>query len=254
MRAVRALVVDDETLARRRLLDLLHDHPQVEVVGEAVTGAEALGMWKALKPDLVFLDIQMPEMDGLDVLKQMSRADRPEVVFATAHDAYAVAAFEEHAVDYLLKPITADRLRVALERVFARLDGERTQPTANGIERLLNDLERASSFRTRFGVRSKDRFVVVDVGDVAYIEAADNYVRMHTETGAYLYRSTMSEMERSLDPKQFLRIHRSLMIRIDRVRVLEPWGLGEYSFMLAGGKKLVSSRSYCRQIREAFGI
>jgi two-component system, LytTR family, response regulator len=254
MKPLKTLVVDDEPLARQRLVDLLAGMPEVEVVGEAATGAEALEMLRKTSPDLMFLDINMPEMSGLETLKQVEPERRPAVIFATAHDEYAVNAFEEHAVDYLLKPISLHRLCVAVERVSARGSGSKAQSSQDGVDRLLRGLERASSYRTRVTVRSSNRFVVVEVTDILYIEAADNYVRLHTADASYLYRSTMSGIERVLDPKDFLRIHRSLMIRVDQVKMLEPWGLGEYSFVLESGKKLISSRSYRRSIREAFGI
>jgi two-component system, LytTR family, response regulator len=252
--ALRAVIVDDEPLARRRLTDLLEAVPEVELIAEASASAEALRVIRDLAPDLVFLDVEMPEMNGLELVAQLDPERRPQIVFATAYDAYGVDAFDAAAVDYLMKPISAERLRQSIDRVLARRELAGRGQSEAEIEPSGIGEDAGAGHRLRLAVRKNERFLVVDVGTIAWIEAADNYVRIHAPEGPFLYRCTMAEMERSLDPSEFLRIHRSIIIRIDQVRAIEPWGLGEYSFVLAAGKRLVSSRTYRANVRRVFGI
>jgi two-component system, LytTR family, response regulator len=249
---LRALIVDDEPLARQRLRDLLADIPAVLVVGEAGDGVAALDAVRTLQPDVLFLDVHMPELNGVEVVAELDPDRRPHVIFATAYDDYAVHAFDAHAVDYLMKPISPERLGQAVERAARRAthDGSASGQALDG----LLDAHRRANYRTRFAVRAQHRFVIVDVTDLRYIEAADNYVRLHAQDGTYLFRSTMAALEESLDPAHFLRIHRSYILRIDQVSAIEPWAPGEYSFNLTAGDRIVSSRSYARRIRSAFGL
>jgi two-component system LytT family response regulator len=251
---IRTLVVDDEALSRERLTTLLAQEPDVEVVGECAGGRDAVERIRELRPDLVFLDVQMPEVDGFQVVAQLDPENAPAVVFATAYDEFALRAFDAAAADYLLKPVGPERLAVALDRVRARLPAGRTHtPLDPRVSSLLEGMATAGEHRERFAVRTGGRFVIVRADEIAWVEAADNYVRLHTATETHLFRATMAEMERMLDPRRFLRIHRSAIIAVDQVRAIEPWGLGEHQFVLADGTRLTSSRGYRKAIRSVFG-
>ena len=246
------LIVDDEALARERLRTLLAAHADVRVVGECEGGDEAVEAIAARAPDLVFLDVQMPGCGGFDVVATVGLERMPAVVFATAYDEFALRAFDADAVDYLLKPIGEERLREALHRVRTRLGAGAAQLPPSFMA-ALEQLGAASAYRDRFAVRVGDRFTVVRTADITWIEAADNYVRLHAAGGAHLLRSPLREVEGMLDPRRFLRIHRSIIVNVDRVRALTSWGLGEYLFELSDGTKVSSSRRYRGPIRDAFG-
>ena len=252
MSELRALIVDDEALARERLATLLAAHPDVRVVGECAGADEAVDAIAAEAPDLVFLDVQMPGGGGFGVVAEVGPERMPAVVFATAYDEFALRAFDANAVDYLLKPIGEERLGEALRRVRGRLSapGPRLGP---GVLAALEKLGAPAAYRDRFAVRAGERFHIVRAADVTWIEAADNYVRLHGPGGAHLLRATLREVEAMLDPRRFLRIHRSIIVNVDRVQSLSPWGLGEYLFELSDGKKLSSSRRYRAAVRDAFG-
>jgi len=250
---LRTLVVDDEALARERLTTLLAAHLDVCVIGECASGEEAVDAIAAESPDLVFLDVQMPGGNGFDVVAGMGPERAPAVIFATAYDEFALRAFDANAVDYLLKPIGEERLAEALQRVRRRL-GAGVAPAVNpGLLALLQQLGEAPAYRTRFAVRAGERFHVVRAADITWIEAADNYVRLHVSGGSHLLRATVREMEGMLDPRRFLRIHRSIIVNVERVQMLSAWGLGEYLFELADGTKVSSSRRYRGAVRQAFG-
>jgi two-component system LytT family response regulator len=251
MSLIRTLIVDDEALARERLRLLLAEEDDVVIVGESASGASAIEDIERFVPDLVFLDIQMPGVDGFDVVAQIDPANCPAIVFATAHDEYALRAFEANAVDYLLKPIGADRLHATLQRAkkrAARPRGERFEASLPALV----DAPGSNGWRDRLPVRVGNRYEIVRADDLLWIEAADNYVRLHTRKGSYLYRATMSEITAALNPARFLRIHRSIIISVDAVKYIDRWGLGEHQFVLEDGTKLVSSRRYRQAIREVF--
>lgn len=251
---IRTLVVDDEALSRERLATLLAHEPDVELVGQCAGGGEAIDRIRDLRPDLVFLDVQMPGVDGFDVVAHLDPGNAPAVVFATAYDEFALRAFDAAAADYLLKPIGPERLSVTLERVRARLHAARAPaPLDPRVSSLLEEMASAGEHRERFAVRTGGRYVIVRAADIAWIEAADNYVRLHTATDTHLFRATMAEMERMLDPRRFLRIHRSAIIAVEQVRAIDPWGLGEHQFVLHDGSRLTSSRGYRKAIRSVFG-
>jgi two-component system, LytTR family, response regulator len=248
---VRTLIVDDEVLARLRLRTLLQAHDDVEVAGEAGDGAAGIEMIGELRPDLVLLDVQMPGVDGFGVVSALGAEEMPAVVFVTAFDEFAVNAFEANAVDYLMKPVAAERLAVALDRVRAR----RARPAADpALLNLLREVQPARPWRDRFAIRTGEVFAVVRADEVGWMEAADNYVRLHTRRGPFLLRARISEMENELDPRLFLRIHRSTVLAVDRVQRIEPWGVGEYLFVLDDGTRLTSTRPYRDRIRAAFGL
>jgi two-component system LytT family response regulator len=229
MEPVRALVVDDEPLARDRIRDLLAADPDVEVVGTCGDGVEAVEAIRALAPDLVFLDVQMPERGGFDVVETIGVDRMPVVVFVTAHDDYALRAFEAHALDYILKPFDEARFRDALARAKARVREARgSRPR----------------FLTRLMVKSGGRFVFLRDEEIDWLEADGNYVRLHVGPAEHLMRDTIRGLEARLDPERFLRIHRSTIVNLDRVREIHPLFHGEHRVVLSDGTKLTLSRGY----------
>jgi two-component system, LytTR family, response regulator len=244
---LRTLVVDDERLARERVTSLVRETADLSLIGEAEDGRTALDFIAEHRPDLVFLDIQMPELDGFQLIAALDDDAIPAVVFVTAYDSYALRAFEVAAMDYLLKPVTAERFAAAVSRVLAR---SAQRPPAESLQTFA---ERASAARaerpTRFVARRGTKHYFVRVADVDWIEAEGNYVRLHTKDASHLIRGTMHGVESKLDPKEFVRIHRSAVVAIDRVQAIESREAGEYLVTLRGGARLVSSRGYSDRVR-----
>ena len=232
--AVRTLIVDDEPLARTNLRVLLGRHSDVQIVGESGSGAEALEEIRRNKPDLVFMDVQMPECDGFDVLEMLGRDVPPAVIFVTAYDQYALKAFEAGALDYLLKPFDDARFELALSRARAKLQ----QP-------------RPASGSGRVTVKSGGQILFLELGDIDWIEAADYYACLHVGARTHLLRRSMSELEQDLDPNVFCRIHRSAIVNLTRVRGLQLNRSGEYEALLRDGRTLPISRRYRRHIQSA---
>ena len=247
---IHALVVDDERLARRKIIGLLADQPDIEVVGECSDGVSAATQIADRCPDLVFLDIQMPELDGFEVLEEVGASNMPEVVFVTAYDEHALRAFEVAAVDYLLKPFARARFETAVARARARLE-DRAR-TATAFTNLLGALEKPR-YLERFIVRSTGRIELVDVRDIEWIEADGNYLRLHTDKRVHLARHTLNAVEAKLNPTRFLRIHRSRIVNVDRIQQLVPGTHGEYTFALASGVEVRSSRSCHARIQSWLG-
>ena len=258
---LRTLIVDDEPLARDGLRMHLAGEPDVEVVGEAGDGARAVEAIRALQPDLVFLDVQMPEMDGLQVVEQVGPARMPAVVFATAYHQHAVRAFELHAVDYLLKPVTEERLRGAVSRARLRLAAPSEEALAARLQALLEDFralrERAGGaepaapprkYASWISVAGRTSTQLVRVEDVDWFEAEGNYVRLHVGKVSHLIRSTLRAMEEQLDPSAFIRIHRSTIVNVNRIGEIQPWFGGDYIALLHDGRQLRVSRSHREQL------
>jgi two-component system LytT family response regulator len=244
MTEIRVLVADDEPLARRGVRQMLAPHADVRVVGESRNGAETLRALDALKPDLLFLDVQMPEMDGFAVLRAR-RADRmPAVIFVTAHDEFAVQAFEAHAIDYLVKPLNAQRFDAALQRVRERLRLEAAADLAQRLAALLaaeeQQWERKGIERLVVSTPSSD--VVIPVKDVDWISADDYYVQVHIGSQSYLLRDSLNSLETRLDPTRFMRVHRSAIVQIDRVRAVRPTSRGDEAILRDGSRVPVSRR------------
>lgn len=238
------LIVDDEPLAREGLRLLLAGDPDVAAIHEARDGREAVAALRETRPDLVFLDVQMPEMDGFEVVREVGPERMPAVVFVTAHDRFALQAFEVNALDYLLKPVTRERFARTLERAKERL---RSQPAGEESRKILSLLETLASPRRaiqRLAVRSAGKTSFVDLADVDWIEAAENYVRLHSGKASHLVLVPLSTLEKSLDPETFVRIHRSIIVNVGRIRELEPVAHGEYVVTLPGGVRVRSGRSY----------
>jgi two-component system, LytTR family, response regulator len=242
--SLRALIVDDEPLARDGIRLMLRAMPDVDIVGEAGDGVAAVRAIAALRPDVVLLDIQMPGMSGFDVVKQIAAEHLPLIVFVTAYDEHALKAFDVHAFDYLLKPLNRDRLTEAITRV--RADLARGAPDRDRVLDLVQGtrLPRA----VRFTVRDRDRYVLVRASDIDWIEAAANYVRLNTRGRGFMLRMTLAEMERRLDPAEFIRIHRSTIVNTARIKEIRPDAHGDYDIVLADGRTLKMSRSYRERV------
>lgn len=254
MEKFRALIVDDEPLAREGIRLHLEGERDFEVVGECGDGEDALRAVRELRPDVVFLDIQMPGMDGFGVLEGMHDGGMPEVVFVTAYDQFALQAFEAHALDYLLKPFDEDRFRKALDRVRNQLRGQKRRDIDTRIADLLADVRHKPRYLERLVVRSGGRILILRVEDVDWIEAAANYVKLHVGSRVYLLRETMNRLEEKLDAARFIRIHRSTIVRIDRIKELEPLFQGDYLVILQDGARLTSSRSYRDKLQELLNV
>ena len=257
-RSLSVLIADDEPPARRLVRSLLERHPDVRVVGEARSGREAIAGIGELQPDVVFLDVQMPEGDGFDVVRAVGRAvgagRMPVVVFVTAHDEYAVQAFAAHALDYLLKPVERERFDDALERARVQARRERGPDVDPRLLALVRHLDGPPSYLDRIPVRMGARTRLVDVADVDYFEAETNYVRVHVGPKTYLVRGTLAALEERLDPARFLRVHRSLVVNLRRVVEVESLFGGEYELFLQDGTRLTSGRTYRARVQDALQL
>jgi two-component system, LytTR family, response regulator len=243
---LRVVVVDDEHLPRQRVRDLVSQHSALTLVGEASDGAQALDVIVDLQPDLVFLDIQMPELDGFQVIASLADSALPAVVFVTAYDEYAIRAFEVDAIDYLLKPVTPERFAAAVARVCSRVA---TAADDAPVRALAARVVQDQGFATRFVARRGSKHYFVRTSETDFVEAVGNYVRFRTGETSHLIRETMKGVEARLDPAQFVRIHRSAMVAIDRIRSIEAREHGEYVVTMATGARLVSSRGYSDRVR-----
>lgn len=243
--SIRVLVVDDEPIARAGLRELLAGERDIVVAGEAVDGMSAAAAIVEVKPDLVFLDIQMPGVDGFGVIEAVGPELMPPVVFVTAFDQYAVRAFDVHALDYLLKPVEPERLRGTLERVRERTTaGRKVAAPGADVIRALRGLDANGAPPERMLIRDRDRFVVVDVKSVEWIAAEGDYVRVRWKGGTITTRSTMAAMESRLDPRLFARIHRSTIVSLRLVREVRPMFSGDAVVVLQDGTKFTISRMY----------
>jgi two-component system, LytTR family, response regulator len=255
---IRTLIVDDEPLARERLRTLLEQEADIQVVGECADGRQAVQLITEHAPDLVFLDIQMPGLDGFGVLQSITDRPLPAVVFVTAYDQYALQAFEVHALDYLLKPFTARRFQKALQRARQdakpELTGDDQHPVERRLLNLLDDLGGERRFTKRIVVKSSGRIHFVKVDEIDWVEAEGNYVRLHIGAHSHLLRETMKGMEGALDPDKFIRIHRSTIVNTERIRELQPLFHGEYAVMLYDGTRLVASRGPENRLRRMLDV
>ncbi len=247
---LRALIVDDEELARVRIRDLLAVVPDVEIIGECEDGAAAIRAIQLRPPDLLFLDIQMPEIDGFAVLRSVDTARIPAIIFVTAHDEYALQAFEYAALDYLLKPFDQERFEAALERARQRVREHDTEVFREQVGELLAALDR--KLLQRLVVRDGGRISFINVREIRWIEAQGNYVMIRTTRESPLLRCTMADIEKRLDPTRFARTHRSSIVNMDRVRRLDPLPHGEYRITLDDGTQLTSRRGFRETLRKRF--
>jgi two-component system LytT family response regulator len=252
---IRTLVVDDEPLARRRLRALLADEPDIDVVGEAGSGTAAVKAIAGERPDLVFLDVQMPGLDGFEVLRATSGTHQPFVIFVTAHDEHAIRAFEVQAVDYLLKPVVESRFREAVRRAVTRLRQGTQKDLARDMAQLLEKMSRppAPAASARIPIRRDGRVNFVRVEDIDWVEADGDFVRLHAGKEAHVLRETMAQIEAKLPPGDFVRIHRSIIVNAGRVSEVQPWFKGDYVLIMHDGTKLRSGRTYRRSVQSLIG-
>jgi two-component system LytT family response regulator len=247
---IRALIVDDEPLAREWVRSAVAEDPELEVLGECGDGFEAAETIRRLKPDLVFLDVQMPGLDGFGVLEALSPEEIPAVVFVTAFDQYAVRAFEAQAVDYLMKPFSKERVEEAVRRVRELVKGKSLEDFRESVAKIVEKIRRDRSFPEWVLLKADGKNVFVKVKDIDWIESSRNNVRIHVGQTIYLLHETTSAIASRLDPKKFLRIHRSAIVNIERIKELHPWFNGDYAVVLRDGTQLTLSSSYRDRLKE----
>lgn len=244
---IRTIIVDDEDLARQVIREMLKPHPEIEIVGECSNGFDAVKAVAELKPDLMFLDVQMPKLDGFEVLELIG--SDVAVIFATAYDEHAIRAFEVHAVDYLLKPFRAERLSDALQRARQRIGTK--SPTVP--EQLASEVRGAGHYAERVVVKDGTRVHIIPVEKLDFAEAQDDYVALASQGKKYLKQQTISGLEASLDPKNFVRIHRSYLVNLERVSRLEPYAKDSHVVILNDGARLPVSRTGLTRLKELLG-
>jgi two-component system LytT family response regulator len=251
---IRTLVVDDEPMGRERVLSLLQQEEDVEVIGECSDGTQAIAAIQQHAPDLVFLDVQMPGANGFGVIDAVGADRMPTVIFVTAYDEYALRAFEYHALDYLLKPFNRERFRETLKHARASLERRRAGDLCRRLLALVNDIKPEAPARLeRLVVKSGGRVFFLRTDEIDWIEAAGNYVRLHLGDESHLFRETMNRMESRLDSRRFVRIHRSRIVNTERIKELQPWFNGEYVVVLRNGTRLTLSRGYRDRLHDQFG-
>ena len=254
MEKISALIVDDEPVARRGLRQQLQAEADVVIIGECANGREAVAAIEQWTPDLVFLDVQMPLMDGFGVVEAIGARNLPAVVFVTAYDEHAIRAFEVNALDYLLKPIDSERFRKTLARARAQISGSKTRQLEQKLTALLRTLEESRAegervtYLERIVIKEAERLFFINADEIDWIGAHGNYVQIHTKGAAHLLRETMDGMEGKLDPRKFLRLRRSTIVRIERIKELRPLFNGEYVVILADNSRLTSSRRYRQKL------
>ncbi len=241
---LRVVIVDDESLARDGLRELLSADAEIEIVEECADGFEAVEALRSARPDIVFLDIQMPELNGFDVVREVGAERMPVVIFITAYDEFALRAFDVNALDYLLKPVDPKRFRIALDRARSVIEARSTLMVNQKLVRLLEDMKVGSGFLDRLSVKSSGKITFIKTKDIDWIDADGDYVCVNAQGKKHLIRGRISDLQQRLDPRQFARIHRSIIVNIERIQELEPLFYGEYTVKLHNGSKLTLSRSY----------
>ena len=252
---LRVVVADDEPMGRQRLVRLLQAEPDTDVVAACADGEEAVEAIREHVPELVLLDIQMPRLDGFEVVAALGQAHQPAVIFVTAHDQYAVRAFEVHAFDYLLKPVDQERLREAMGWA---LSASRRGPQGSSTRRVLALLEELNARdrargRDRLVVRTPERAIFLRTETIDWIEAAGKFVHLHVGRTTHALRESMAELEQELDPARFLRISRSVIVNLDRIQEVQPWFQGDYVLILSDSTRLTSTRGYRENMRRLLG-
>jgi len=251
---ITTVIVDDEPKRRIFLNMRLVNDQALQIVTESGSGCQALRVVKKLKPDLLFLDIQMPELDGFAVLQALEWDHVPLVIFVTAYDQYAMRAFEVHALDYLLKPFDDHKFDRAMNRAKAQIRGREARSAAEGMVGLLKELSDRSSYMERIPIKSSDRIILLKTERIDWIESDDNYVKIHCGKSSHQIRETISNLERQLNPAKFLRIHRSTIVNIELIESFQPMYHGEYRVILNNGAQLTLSRRYRDKARQALGV
>ena len=251
---ITVLIVDDEPLARKFIRRMLENDRSIEIVGECGNGKEAVAVVLEKKPDLVFLDIQMPEMDGFTMIETFGIENLPNIVFVTAYEQYAIRAFEIHALDYLLKPFDQARFEKAMKHVRAKFADQRQNETEQKqIAALLENVKQKPRFLDRLVIKADGRIVFLKTEDIDWIQADDKYVHLHAGNKSHLVRQTLGAMEAQLDTQTFIRVHRSAIVNIGRIKELQPMFTGEHTIILENGTKLTLSRSYKNKLFELLG-
>jgi len=248
------LIVDDMILARKRLRRVLRQDAEIEIIGECADGREAVEAVARMKPDLMFLDVQMPEMDGFQAMAEIGAENAPVVIFVTAFDHFALRAFEVHALDYLLKPFDAERLKKTVERAKEQIKkrgaNDGVQAADERLLALLKDVKTEPKYLRRLTVKSRGRTIFLTVDDIDYIEAEGNYLSLQVGKESHLIRSAMHQFEQKLDPEKFARIHRSTIINLDRVKEMHPMFNGDQLVIMKNGKELTLSRNYRDRLKD----
>jgi two-component system LytT family response regulator len=253
---IRTLIVDDEPLARERLRKLLQAESDIELVGESANGAEAVVVANRERPDLIFLDVQMPELDGFGVIAKLKVEPMPAVIFVTAYDRFALQAFEVHALDYLLKPFDRDRFQKALARARSLVQQRQSGELSHRLSSLLTDLKaekEEAKYVDRLAIKTEGRVLFFKTEDIDWIEAADNYVSVHVGNDEHLHRETMASLETKLPPAKFLRISRSTIVNVERIKEMQPMFHGDYVVILKTGARLNLSRNYREKLNQLLG-
>lgn len=249
MKRIRTLIVDDEQIARSRIRKLVAEDPDIDLIGECSNGAEAVTMIKDKSPDLVFLDIQMPDLDGFGVIDKLDPNKAPFIIFATAYHEYALKAFDVHAIDYLLKPFDDDRFSESLNMAKDQLNMKNTSQLTEKLMKAVRDIQHEhSTYARHIVIRDRGREFEIDLDDVIYAEAEGNYVNFELKNRHYLYRITMNALADDLDPTKFLRIHRSFILNRDKIGSVKYNGNNEFRFKMSNGKEVTSGRSYKENI------
>ena len=245
MEKIRALIADDEALARRRLRQFVAEVPDIEVVGECEDGRRAVALVRSLAPDLLFLDVQMPLLDGFGVIREVGAGSVPVVVFVTAFDQFALRAFEAHALDYLLKPFGRERFMQAVGRARRQIGDAKVRAR---LDALVGELSERPRYATRLAVKARGRTVILLTDEIDWVGAADNYLELHAGANSYVVRETLSQLQSKLDPEKFVRIHRSTLVNIERVKELHPLFAGDQVVLLHDGTKLQVSRTHRQRL------
>lgn len=249
---IRTIIVDDEPLARDRIKRLLRDEDGIQIIGEYGNGSDAVKAITESNPDLVFLDIQMPGKNGFEVIKSLNAKKLPTIIFVTAYDQYALQAFDVHALDYLLKPFNRERIKKAVARAREQMEHRRIGNLDERLNSLIADLRGEKKYLDRLVVKSVGRVFFLKSDEIDWIEAAGNYVKLHVGRESHMIRETMNGIEAKLDPEKFLRIHRSTVVNIDRIKELHPMFSGDYAVILRNGTELALSRNYRERFAELF--
>lgn len=252
-KSIKVLVIDDESLARDLIIELLKDFNEFQVIGECSDGLEAVKTIEKLRPDLIFLDVQMPLLNGLDVLEKIKDDFLPQIIFVTAFDNYAIRAFDFHAIDYLLKPFSRSRFQKAVLHAKAQINQQNNVETKQQFSDLLENHKSKTPHLQRIFVKDNGKIILLEPEAVDWIEADDKYLHLHTAQKTYLIRQTLNSIEAELDPNIFLRIHRSTIVNLTRVKEIHPLFNGEYILILQNGAKITLSRNYKNRFFEHFG-
>jgi len=245
MARIKAVIVDDEELGRSIIREYLEDHPQIEVMAECRDAHEAMGAIEKFQPQLLFLDIQMPEINGFELLTMLD--EHPKVIFSTAYDQYAIKAFEVNAVDYLLKPYDAERFNLAINRAIENINSAHKQDET--IKKLLQTIQPSHQFLDRLLIKQSGRIVILSCSEINLIKAMDDYAEICTNRDTYLIQQSLNHLEERLNPDQFVRIHRSYIVNIDAIKDIVNWSQGRYKLYLKDGKELFLSRTGFKKLQ-----